>query len=150
MIMTEFSRQYGSSWFNFSAKCLSIMPNICLLEFDYASDIYVLAFESTASIMVTLGTILNAATELLVLELCHFFLRKSLIPSQVSSKHINLVSGLSFRNANAHCYLNIKDLLEFPPTGIYYTLVYFIPWSCITFITNWSLKSYPVWILIAF
>ena len=77
--------------------------------------------------MVTLGMIFKALTELLVLLLYHFLLRKSLIPSHVSSKHINLVSGLSLKNANAHYYLNIIDLFELPPTGIYFTFLYFIP-----------------------
>ena len=60
----------------------------------------------------------NAATELFDLGAYHFLRLKSLIPSHVSSIHMNRVLGGYDNNAITHLYLNIKLLLLLPPTGI--------------------------------
>jgi len=129
---TELDLQSGSSLLSFSTRCLRNIPNTYLLELDCANAIYTFPRQSTANIIVILGTMLIVGTELWQSEGYHFLLRKSLIPNQVSSKHIYLVPCRSYRNANAYLCLSIKDRLEFPPTGIWMSLLNFIPLSIIT------------------
>ena len=55
--------------------------------------------------MEILGAIVRDGTELVVLGSCHFILRKSDMPSQVSSTlSMTLLSCQSLMKASAHCY----------------------------------------------
>ena len=85
-----------------------------------------------AVIMVTLGVTWKAATELLESGNCHFIRRKSLIPSQVSSRlQMQILSRSYSSNLTAHCCRKTKLLWEFAESAICWTRLYFIPRSFI-------------------
>ena len=133
-MITELLRQSGSSAFSFSTRCRRNIPNICLLEFAYAKLIHALPSESSAASIVTLGTKENAATELSFPSFCHFILRKSDIPSQVSSMQMILVPSGRAKKVSAHCCRRTRLLSLLPFIGMCITFLNFIPSSTITYL----------------
>ena len=85
---------------------------------DYARLNNTFPNESTATSIVTLGTIERAATEFEVPGAYHLVFLKSLIPSQVSSQLIITLSLKSYKNLIAHLYLNTRLLSLLPCIGI--------------------------------
>lgn len=132
--------QLGLSLSSLAARLLKYSSIIELLELAYANERYTFPRVSSPRIIVTLGEISNLATELVLFRGCHFILRKSLIPSQVSSTFKNTFFFLACaKNSRAHRCRRTRFFSELEWSETVLIFLYLIPRSY--FITDLTSRS---------